>query len=469
MKIKLLSFVLTIFLTQINYSQELDWQSGTFSEKEQKQKGADYGTMTSFKIKNINKFLYSVTISGSSIDLNTPIPTELQTLFRLPSSSLAATTNNQNVDNAAITTDKQIKNLNTVLATQISAAFAAGTDTSELEEAKIELERVSDIYLSQIRIVASSISSLKQARVKFVNCAQMDVSYDRMQTEISAVRYPADFTSQHQTMLTNYSAVESAYQAVRNLTDDDEIITAVDKSISRITTALKAIENEHPETLYSDIEFLKSELSNQRNFVAIAPPVQADADLINYEIKITPSQTNTLGPHKNNIAFDFDVPVKGGWKADFSVGPTFSFGDKAKDEKYYLEESTTTPGNVILRNRDNNNAISPGLAAMMHFYPRRAGNVAYGGMFGVGAGFQGVEDADLSFYAGVSVILGKREKIIASLGISYLNVNRIKSDEFKADTEYESANIDLNNVTEKVLEGSFFLSISYAISQAKVK
>ena len=468
MKIKLLTFSLTLFFTQFLFSQELDWQSGTFTEKKTKQGGAEYGTMTSFKIKNINKFLYSVTISGSSIELNTPIPTELQTLFRLPSSALAATANNQTVDGAAQATDNQTKKLNDFTVRTIGA-FLDDEDNPELQQALIELQQVSDIYLSNVRVVATNINSLKQARVRFVNCAQMDVSYDKMQAEITNITYPADFISTHQTMLANYNTVELAYQNVRNLTNDDEIITAIDKSNSRITTALKAIENEHPETLYSDIAFLRSELSNQRNFEAIAPPVQADADLINYEIKIIPSQTNTLGAHKSNIAFDFDVPVKGGWKADFSVGPTFSFGDKAKDEKYYLEESTTTPGNMILRQRDNNNAISPGLAAMMHFYPRKAGNVALGGMFGVGAGFQGIEDADLSFYAGASLILGKREKIIINAGISYLNVDRIKNDEFKTGTEYLPANIDLNNVTEKVLDGSFFLSISYAISQVKVK
>lgn len=479
MNIKLLSFGLTVFFTQFTFSQELDWKSGTFTEKAQKQIGAEYGTMTSFKIKNINKFLYRVTIAGSSIELNTPIPTELQTLFRLPSNALAATTNNQAANASAEITEKLVKrlpdlktaNINSVKAkaAKAGAAVLAALDTSELEAAHDELQRVSDIYLSQVRVVAGDISSLKQARVRFVNCAQMDIAHTEMQIEINKIIYPTAFISEHQTMLSNYNTVELAYQDVRNLTTDQTIIADIEKSIARITTALKTIENEHPETLFSDIDFLKAELSNKKNFDAIAPPVQADADLINYKIIINPTQTNTLGAHKSNMEFDFDVPVKGGWKTDFSIGPTFSFGDKAKDEKYYLEESTTTPGNVILRQRDNNNAVSPGIAAMMHFYPRRAQNIAYGGMFGVGAGFQGIEDADISFYAGASVILGKREKIILSLGVSYLNVDRIKNNEFKADNEYVPANIDLNNVTEKVLDGSFFLSISYAISKATVK
>ncbi|WP_159300715.1 hypothetical protein, partial [Klebsiella pneumoniae] len=85
--------------------------------------------------------------------------------------------------------------------------------------------------------------------------------------------------------------------------------------------------------------------------------------------------------------FSFDIPVKQGLKVDFSVGPAFSFGKGARDEKFFLEESGKD-GMSILRERENNNPLNPGVGSFMHIYGRKGKGVAWGGLFGVGAGFQ---------------------------------------------------------------------------------
>ena len=127
-------------------------------------------------------------------------------------------------------------------------------------------------------------------------------------------------------------------------------------------------------------------------------------------------------------------------------------------------EDANKADTVKLKRRDNHNIISPGLAAMMHFYPRSGKNIAWGGLFGVGAGFQSTEDINFSLYTGVSLVMGKRQKIMLSAGFSFLRVERLKDKQFEIDKEYPISKIDLANSTEKVFKSSGFLSISYNIT-----
>lgn len=100
---------------------------------------------------------------------------------------------------------------------------------------------------------------------------------------------------------------------------------------------------------------------------------------------------------------------------------------------------------------------------MMHFYKRSGKDWSWGGMMGVGAGFQSFDDADISFYTGLSAILGKSQKVMISAGLSFLNVERLKENEYSVDKEYANT-IALNDVTEKVIKSSFFISLSYNLT-----
>ncbi|MGV3465064.1 MAG: hypothetical protein ACO1OT_07210, partial [Heyndrickxia sp.] len=247
---------------------------------------------------------------------------------------------------------------------------------------------------------------------------------------------------------------------VVNNTDRKKIST----SLEYIEEADELIDQELLVGLYTDVEYLFNELSNPNNFKVTSPPVQMDGDLVRFSVNIIPTPSKTLGAYKNPVVFNFEVPTKGGLKVDFSVGPIISFGKNARDEKFFLKEGVNKLDTVILRQRDNNNAISPSIGALMHFYPRTGKYNGWGGLFGVGAGFQTIEDIDLSIFAGLSYVIGKKQKLMLNTGVSYLRVDRLKDVEFVVDKEYSVNKIALANVTEKVFKPSFFLSISYNLS-----
>src|SRR5690606_15372502 len=86
---KKLLLIPSLLFTFMAGAQEMNWKDGAI-EPDTKN-GAmvvPYGEFTNFKIKDINLFLYSVVIEGKRIELETPVPTELQTLFRLSNDEL---------------------------------------------------------------------------------------------------------------------------------------------------------------------------------------------------------------------------------------------------------------------------------------------------------------------------------------------------------------------------------------------
>ena len=463
------------------YSQTYDFAANNFTIPENAgRKGVEFGTVQPFQIININKFLYAVTISGKNVDLTTPIPTELQTLFRLSSSELVNTQTTPTVSSAVNTTQTQVQKI-ALLSQNIQSknaqkrafnanpknrrakSFVAKTPETQLELALVQLETDSRTYLTNAQAVSNDIDNLKIARVQLINIAKTDQSAAQIAVPTRAVTVPATTLNNFSTLMRSFSAVQIDYNTVLDLSTDEEQKAEITKAFEKIKAGLKSIQDEQIATLFGDVTFLRSELLNPQNFIVNSPPIQADGDFINFSGTITPTDANTLAAHRSPSHFNYDIPVYGGWKADFSVGPTFSFGSGAKDEKFFLAPSETD-GNVILKERKNNNALSPGLAAMIHVYKRSGRNFTYGGMLGVGAGFQSTDDADVSFYLGLTSVVGKSQKIMISSGISFLKVDRLKTEQYKVGDEYLSSDINLTDITEKVIKGSFFIAVSFNLT-----
>lgn len=284
---------------------------------------------------------------------------------------------------------------------------------------------------------------------------------ERKVNKLSIGTFPS---SEYQDFENKYQIIKALYEKAESEATVDSIKNKIKDASKQIKDSYEAIEKEKFQILFNDVIYLSDQLKNENNFTVIAPPVQAEDDFVNYIVSATPITTNSLAPHTSKTEFSFDIPTKGGVKVDFSVGPTISIGKNAKDEKYFLEESTTS-GKSFLRQRDNNNDGVPGLAAMMHVYKRSGTETAIGGLFGIGAGFQSIKDVDLSFYLGASIILGKMQKVMINTGLSFLRVDRLKAKEYLVDKEYTTQDLVINDVVEKAFKPSLFVSLSYSLAK----
>lgn len=465
---KNLILILSLLCSTLIFSQTIDWQklddinnTGITTPV----KNRDFAV---FKIENINKFLYKVEISGKGFNLDTPVPTELQTLFRLTAEEKNAITDNDKATKATedIKTENNVmKNIADEIAVKESKPKSKVTNEElELKAKIIDLNVVCGTYYKKAAELTGRLFDLKVLKVDLINSAQMDASRTFIKG-MKAVSTPVPSVEKlYRDFLKLYAEVEIYYENARAATTNVEYLKKIDEATDKIEKSFEVFKEENILTLHNEIAFLHGELNNDSNYIVQAPPIQMNGDFVEYECKITPSQTNTLGAYKNVTNIKFIIPSCSGVKVDFSVGPTLSFGKGSKDELYYLEESTTA-GKSYLRQRDNNNAALPGLAAMMHVYSRGVKEAKIGVLFGVGAGFQSIEDVDLSFYLGASVILGKMQKVMINTGISFLRVDRLKNNEFVEGNEYTTQDFDLDNVVEKVFKPSFFIGLSYSLAK----
>lgn len=101
----------------------------------------------------------------------------------------------------------------------------------------------------------------------------------------------------------------------------------------------------------------------------------------------------------------------------------------------------------------------------MHVYPRTHRNYAFGGMFGLNAGFKELTDINLGFLAGLSAVLGSSQKVIVSTGVSYLKVTQLKG-EYLEGKPYKDAKLE--DMTERVLRPSWFVALSFSISRRDI-
>jgi hypothetical protein len=464
-------FAIGITVSNAQEKRRLDWQK--FSHSIGETKIIDpvlFGKFTIFQIDNINKFLYKVEMEGKSIELQTPVPSELQTLFRLTSTELEKSANANKAVEGSEETNKGLARMEELLKKVESKA-----DDEQVAELKPVMQNLVEkcrAYLEVTKRVAQGIFELKQTRNKLVSVAQLDMAHSDILSRLSEVRLPSP------TLKTDYFEFQALYSEVEALYKQAQISSKkasldgqeetkqgqkdIETSSENIEHGYALINDEALLGLYNDVEFLYGELENRNNFVAVAPPVQMDDDFVTYTVRISPSSTRALAAYRNPMEFEFDVPTRGGWKVDFSVGPVVSFGKGAKDARYYLETDETTE-TQILREGKNRNDISPSIAALMHFYPRTGRNAALGGLFGIGAGFQSISDINLSLFTGLTYVLGKKQKIMLNGGLSYLRVDRLKLNQFQVGSSYGSELV-LTDVIEKVFKASPFLSITYNLA-----
>lgn len=405
-----------------------------------------YGKTVVMKLKNINSILYKVEINANQMEYRTNIPVELASLFRITEESAAKLEKAKNEAGSALESMKALESV---------------TKDTALQKALPDIIKKCEDYVKRTGEVIAIFNKIRTNMATFLSGARPTVSQADFQNALSELESLATPDNRRicDDYCTLYNEVEALYENALAPNPANKEKKRIEDALEKIEEAHEVIESRNIPGLLDEIEKLKKAADDPQNFTVTSPPIQMDGDAVVFKIKQTPKDPKVASEIK---WAPLTVPTKGGWKTDFSVGSALSFGNEARDEKYYLD--SIAEGSVALRGRDNRNSIRPGLAAMMHFYPRSGRDIAGGFMFGVGAGFQSVDDVNLSFFGGGSILLGKERKVILSGGISYLRIDRLKTPQYEKDAVYASDKIRIDEVTEKVFRSSFFLSISFAIA-----
>jgi len=482
---------------------------------------AKLGEFTVFRVENINKFLYEVKIESKQIEFISESPAVFDLVFKkeekvtsivdivagkigdrsvlLEEDKICMKLKSDNESNLEISNSKLgllNKELNfqkdlpnssrdPAKISELDASINKLTkDTAELRKAIKALNAITDEYLKILQELQSKalnvhnsfelLEKSKALKNRLVGISLTDgLTYDESLKKTNELFVKFPFIDYPEELIDSF---ERAYRQFKSTYELYLVNAIVRKKIGCDESKIKS----NVETLYNEIESLKSlsvkenyaeifqnintlfsELRNKNNFSVVSDPVQAEKDVINFNIKITPRNSINTSGGLEGRQFSASVPIKGGVKIDFSTGLFITMG--LNDRKYSVNPSSNDTLKSIISEDKNNNFAQVLLGALMHISKRTTSNFKLGGTFGFGLNTTNISNANI--FLGASCIFGSREMFIVSTGLSLANIDYLKGN-YKLKTEYTTTSID-SDITEKTLRPGWFISFTYNLTNLK--
>ncbi|SIS82013.1 hypothetical protein SAMN05421786_102339 [Chryseobacterium ureilyticum] len=245
------------------------------------------------------------------------------------------------------------------------------------------------------------------------------------------------------------------YGTLNSTNEGGTLKSMVARELERIQKSIKNVDDVIQKINLSkklnEVEILDRLLRKPETFEYVSAPIQGEEDYLEFDVVIKSKRNLSNTYHINNDkSFKYFKYITGGIRFDFSVGTVFDFG--TIDKKYTLDSESKIQ-------RLDNNKYNPTIAGIFHASFRNSKSVAFG--FSLGASFT----TGLSFnsiFPGVSLLMGKRNKIILTAGPSFRLVDELKSN-YKEGMTLNNSLADSDLLTKNFRIGGFF-GISYNLT-----
>lgn len=203
----------------------------------------------------------------------------------------------------------------------------------------------------------------------------------------------------------------------------------------------------------NQVEIIDRLLRDEKTYSCESTPIQGTADYLQFDITIKPKgdYKETLSNEKSKTFKHFEY-LKGGVRYDFSVGVLFDF--LTKDHTYEILNKDIV--------ESSKNQFSPNLSGIIHASFRENGYFAFGVSFGLSLDVQKF-DINLLF-PGVSLLVGKRDKVIFTLGPSFRKITELKS-QYRDENNRKNVTIeDISSATIQNFKVGMFFGITYNLT-----
>jgi hypothetical protein len=210
-------------------------------------------------------------------------------------------------------------------------------------------------------------------------------------------------------------------------------------------------------TKLHNVELFDNVLSGDNAFTVYSDPIQPFQDYLEFKIKI--SQNKNLGASvlkEQDKEFTYTEYVRQSVRWDFSVGTVFDFG--IKNQEYEIKKNESTSKYQIIEN--NSSEYTPTIAGLLHTSFRSNNMFAFG--LSLGASIDLTNLNLNSFFPGVSLLIGKREKVIFTVGPAFKRVNQLKAI-YQTNTDY-TEQLQTENVTSLQFKTGWFAGISWNLT-----
>lgn len=242
------------------------------------------------------------------------------------------------------------------------------------------------------------------------------------------------------------------------------------KEVERINSVVNTTELR---TKLHNVEIFNNVLSSDKAFTVYSNPIQSFQDYLEFKVKIT--QNKNLGTSilkENDKEFTYTEYVRKSVRWDFSVGTVFDFGIKnqeyeikSKPATALIPATTTTPEipateatNQIIENTSSE--YTPTIAGLLHTSFRSNSMFAFG--LSLGASIDVTKLNFNSFFPGVSLLIGKKQKLIFTVGPAFKRVSQLKAI-YTTYTDYVEQ-LQTENVTSMQFKTGWFAAISWNLT-----
>lgn len=225
---------------------------------------------------------------------------------------------------------------------------------------------------------------------------------------------------------------------LENETDKDKmyvtrvpIYNLIQQNLTTFEKDYKAFDGNN---LLGQIMFIRT-MVDQSHFTIVyeTHSIAENADYLKYNFEFDPKVLGNglaQGASPSNLELAFQIHE--GAKFDISSGFVLDYG--LVDPSYYFDKTTDPTGaKVYVREGGNSGKVNPSLAVFLNGYKRTSTNFKLGGALGVGLS----NNARFRLYAGPSLIVGRKERIVLSGGLSFGAISRL-ADGYETDMEFEN-------------------------------
>lgn len=412
------------------------------TDKTDTRKTVDVGEICTFTIKNVNTFIYDVSINGEVVDLHSEPPAAFTLFFKALSLIATAAKINDTAEAPPKKTKAADRNTNPdPMANYTNAVRRFRGHLANLEAWKAKYDNVLNICHTDGK---SGDAIIKQVR-------------DYMKADTSLIII--DGMKHYDSTMT---ALEDIFAYLELLDASEKIEKKDDRAELKILRdKIKAFDYS---AFFERFNILCKQAINPNTYMVISSPVIAEGDYINFIIKISPRKDVKYAQQLKTFSFEYPVHISQNFKVDFSTGVFFAFGD-AKGTTYRLEPIPNDPLNVkIARNNPRASAVLPSIGAAMHGSWRCTQALALGGTLGLG--LNGESIINPNFYLGASGIFGWRERIVFTAGCALTYVDYI-STSYSPDQIVAINSVKQEDLTEKTYRAGLFLSLTYNLTNKK--
>jgi hypothetical protein len=210
------------------------------------------------------------------------------------------------------------------------------------------------------------------------------------------------------------------------------------------------------EKLSNQVKRIINLLEKEETYEYISKPVQPKNDLATFEVEITAKNKDV--EVDNSRTFKHSEFVRRGTRIDFSMGLAGSYFSNAKVYEIYTKDGQNKVG------LKSENLTVPSIIAMISMTSRSSKYLAIGGSAGLGIDINNGKIQIGNFFIGPTLVLGKYDRLMFTLGVALRNVGQLKNGITIDDTVLGQAN-DISAVITDNYKLGFFVALTYNLTK----